>query len=113
MRNENATAEKHVLADYRLFLLSLEEEYPGIREEMCSIALKDPEMNLLLEKLNQEYRAFCSARRMEDIPEIQIAAANALDILKQLFDKGVLPYFESKASRMAGVKFVGFTFIRR
>lgn len=112
MRNENATADKNVLADYRLFLLSLEEEYPGIREEMCQIASKDPEMNQLLEALNHEYLKFCSARNRENITELQLTAASALDVLKQLFDRGVIPYFHSKASRMAGVRFVGFSFLK-
>lgn len=109
----NVTADQGVLADYRLFLLSLEEEYPGIREEMCSLAFHDPHMTQLLSDLNTEYQKFCSARTHEDIIEIQLAAANALAILKQLFDKGVLPYFTTKASRMAGVQESGFTFSRR
>lgn len=107
------TADKSVLADYRLFLLSLEEQYPGIRHEMKEMAPADPEVNQLILDLNTEYEKFCWARTREDIIEIQIVAANMLTMLKKLLDLGALPYFSTKASRMSGVQFSEFTLSRR
>lgn len=109
----NITADQSVLADYRLFLRSLEEDFPGLREEMCQIAAKDPQMNELLSQLNSKYLNFCSARNKENMLETQLAAASAIDILKQLSQLGVVPYFKSKASRMQGVTLSGFTFIKQ
>lgn len=102
------TADKSVLADYRLFLLSLEEQYPGIRATMKDMAKIEPEMNALLLDLNTQYQQFCWARTREDIIEMQLSAAYMLSILQKLLHLGVVPSLKTKASRMSGVQFSEF-----
>jgi hypothetical protein len=103
------TADRSVLADYNLFLLSLEEQYPGIRATMKDMAKIEPEMDTLLSDLNTQYQQFCWARTREDIIAMQLTAANTLSVLQKLLKLGVVPSLKTKASRMSGVQFSEFT----
>lgn len=104
------TADQGVLADYSLFLLSLEEQYPGIRSTMKDMAKIEPEMYALLADLNTQYQQFCWARTREDIIEMQLTAANTLSVLQKLLQLGVVPSLKTRASRMGGIQFSKFTF---
>ena len=110
--NAIPTADQDVLADFALFLKDAENRFPGLRDEMCAEAVNNYELTIKLTQLNQAYHKFASARSAQHITDMQLYAASVLEILRDLYEYGVVPYFHSKASRMRGVKFSGFTFIK-